>query len=260
MGANGGPNGTVTVTGASTISGATAERIYYGEVVNLKGATTWTSATGGDIAIYSAGQGTTTGNIASGASFTDQGTTATTGTRYLGYYADGVINNAGTYTRTGLGTTQIDAAFNNTGELQISSGTIQVQGPTFTNKGTINFGLSSLTSFGKLVATGAVTLQGQVSVDLLGGYAPTVGSIFQVMTFGSETGTFANTSWTFDGVTFKPIYNANNFELEVGSIGAVPEPTNTALMLGGPAVLGYIARNRRRLADRTKSVRTRHGE
>ena len=191
--------GTTTVTGAATFDGAQAQYLYYGRALNLDGGATWTNAAGGTIGIYTGGESTTsTLSIASGTTFTDQGTTASTGARYLGSDSDGVVSNAGTYLRSyvvsgvqsALGTTNVNAAFNNTGTVEVAGGTLNLQnGGSSTGTlqsdsaatlqfsgGTFNVTGGSLTDNGTLLVSGGtlnigsgVTYTGSGAINVSGG-------------------------------------------------------------------------------------------
>jgi hypothetical protein len=66
--------------------------------------------------------------------------------------------------------------------------------------GTVEFGVagSSAGTFDVLTATGAATLAGSAQLCLLKGFKPTVGNMFPVMNYASETGSFStvNFGWT----------------------------------------------------------------
>jgi hypothetical protein len=51
-------------------------------------------------------------------------------------------------------------------------------------------GLTAGTDHDQLAVSGAATLAGTLSVSLTGGFVPSSGNEFQVMTFASSTGTF----------------------------------------------------------------------
>ena len=170
--------GTTNVTGATTFSGAQQESIDYGYTLNLNGGATWTSSSGGFIQVYTGGTGTSTLNIASGTTFTDQGTTASTQTRYLGYQSDGVINNAGTYLHAGIGTTQVNGTFKNSGLVEVEQGSMNFVGTT-TNEST---GTLEATTGGTLIANTGLT-----NYTSTGGGTLTNGTFFVNGTGGAST-------------------------------------------------------------------------
>ena len=98
-----------------------------------------------------------------------------------------------------------------------------------------------------LAVTGNATLGGTLAVRRAGGFMPTVGDSFIVMTFASRLGgsTFLGDPTVLgwgNGVDFDVIYGEDKVTLEVT---AVPEPGTVALMAGGLAVLGCSLRRRR---------------
>ncbi|MBI5689967.1 MAG: PEP-CTERM sorting domain-containing protein [Verrucomicrobia bacterium] len=95
-----------------------------------------------------------------------------------------------------------------------------------------------------LTVTGALSAGGTLTVSLINGYSPSSGASFDLLDFGSLSGTFA-------AVSLPPGYAWNTDALHttgVISLGAVPEPSTYALGAGLGA-LG-IALIRRRPRDR----------
>jgi hypothetical protein len=76
--------------------------------------------------------------------------------------------------------------------------------------GSLAFDIASLTSFDQLNVTGHASLNGTLFVDLLNGYVPQVGNMFDIMNFGSSSGTFSVTVGL-------PINNQEHFVLEYNS-------------------------------------------
>nr|MBA3240670.1 right-handed parallel beta-helix repeat-containing protein [Acidobacteriota bacterium] len=58
-------------------------------------------------------------------------------------------------------------------------------------------GATVCTEFDRLAVTGAATLDGTINLTLIGGFDPPAGQSFQVMTFGSRTGTFSTVNGPF---------------------------------------------------------------
>ena len=169
IGVSGQVNGVMNATGTTTFDGTDANYLYYGHTLNLNGNATWTQGNQ-SIFVYSASQGTSTLNIGSGTTFTDAGTVASNNTRYLGYYGDGAVNNAGTYVRNGVGTTSINSGqFNNTGTVTVNGGTLDM-GPG-SSSGTFNVASGAVLQFssgtfnitgGSLVNNGTTQVSGGV--------------------------------------------------------------------------------------------------
>ena len=57
---------------------------------------------------------------------------------------------------------------------------------------TFELGGATPATIGRIAVSGALALAGSLSVALVGGYTPAIGQTFDVMTFGSVTGSLAN--------------------------------------------------------------------
>ncbi|HEY5297312.1 MAG TPA: putative Ig domain-containing protein [Verrucomicrobiae bacterium] len=107
--------------------------------------------------------------------------------------------------------------------------------------GTLNFGINSLTGFGKIHLSGSpATLTGSVSANLNYGYVPVTGSSFPVLTYGAENGTFTNLMSPF-AIALGSSYGGTTFTLTVLNIRPVlGTPANqvidelTPLIVGNP--------------------------
>jgi hypothetical protein len=103
------------------------------------------------------------------------------------------FKNAGTVRKSGgSATATIYVPFTNTGTANALLGTLSFNN-TFTSAGgTLAFGVTSLTSFGKINVLGNVALNGTASVSWLDSYLPAVGNYFTLLDYGSHSGTFAD--------------------------------------------------------------------
>jgi len=81
-----------------------------------------------------------------------------------------------------------------------------MQGPN----GSITFDIASLNQYDQLNISGQARLNGLMTVDLLNGYIPQIGNTFDIMNFGSESGTFSM-------VIGLPINGQEHFVLEYNS-------------------------------------------
>jgi hypothetical protein len=118
--------------------------LNYSHVVNLNGNATWSAGNGRLIVGSAYSQGSTSYpaaqlNIAAGTTFTDAGAASATGFKTLGL--GGPVNN-GTYRREGLGLTFI-GGFRNAGLLDLAAGTVQVDA-AFQNSGTVQIASGAL--------------------------------------------------------------------------------------------------------------------
>ncbi len=154
----------------------------------------------------------------------------------------GTINNAGTFDKQGSGSLTCQANFDNSGTITGTS-TITFTG-TFTNTGLISPGASpgilnlNKTAPGITVqnlaielegpspgtggydqlnnTTGALNLNGgTLTVTLLNGYLPNVGTTFTIATGTSRTGTFGTLNLPVDNARWTVTYNATNVVLTV---------------------------------------------
>jgi hypothetical protein len=105
------------------------------------------------------------------------------------------FNNYGTLHKSGTtGITTLDAStiFTNSGTVDVQSGTVSIEGTRSLAGGTLNFGIGSTNNFGRISFVGAVTLTGNLNVNLNNLYSPAVGTSFALLTYGSESGNFSS--------------------------------------------------------------------
>jgi hypothetical protein len=152
--------GTVTMTGNGGLYVANNNSSVFGGIHNLSGAL-W--------------------DIQTNSSIYDDG------------YGYEYFNNAGELRKSGgSATAVIYVPYTNTGAANALLGTLSFNN-TFTSAGgTLAFGVSSLSSFGKINVSGEVALNGTASVTWLDGYLPHVGNAFALLDYGSHSGTFTN--------------------------------------------------------------------
>ena len=160
-------------------------------------------------------------NIAQGATLADplnyvqtgdQSQTTVDGT--LRTSTRGVINFAGGSVYGNQGTIQgnvISNAAINIGDGPMTVGQMSFMG-TYTQgaKGTLTFDIAALGQYDQLNVSGHATLNGLIMVNLLNGFVPKVGDMFDIMNFSGLSGTFSN------GPVF-PINNQEHFLLEYNS-------------------------------------------
>jgi hypothetical protein len=128
----------------------------------------------------------------------------------------GALNGAGT-----INANVTNAAVLTPGD---SPGILHINGNyTQTADGVLNIeigGLTAGTQYDRLVVSGSATLNGTLNVILLNGFLPSPGDSFQVLTFGSHTGTFS----TFTGLdlgnghSLNPVFNTNGHELDLVTV------------------------------------------
>ncbi|MGK2857004.1 MAG: hypothetical protein ACSLFQ_07350 [Thermoanaerobaculia bacterium] len=128
----------------------------------------------------------------------------------------GQVNiNGGTFSGTGT----VNGNFVNGGTIQlaapISFGQLTVNG-TFAQQptGVVQIKIGSANQFDRLVISGLATLGGQLSLSFLGGFVPTAGMQFPIITFGTSLGQFAiQNGFQVGGVVMKPQYGPNGVSL-----------------------------------------------
>ena len=76
--------------------------------------------------------------------------------------------------------------------MRAQSGVISLDGTYSLTGGTLNVGINNQTDFGQIALSGNATLDGAFSANLNNGFVPTNNSSFQVLTYGSASGTFTN--------------------------------------------------------------------
>jgi hypothetical protein len=103
------------------------------------------------------------------------------------------VNNAGVLRKTGgtgTGFFGANVGFGNRGLVDVQSGTMQVPGNSLLAGTWLNLGLASATHFGRIDLKGGVLLTGTLSANLLGGYTPSPGTQFQIITSSGLGGGF----------------------------------------------------------------------
>jgi fibronectin-binding autotransporter adhesin len=140
----------------------------------------------------------------------------------------GVASNAGSLSLAN-GASLTITSFTNTGTLSLGAGdTLNVSGKyTQTAPATLEVtidGTPASGEFGQIVATGSASLAGTLNVTVPASFSPTVGSIYAIVSYSSDSGEFG----TIKGLTLPgnkqltPAYHAKNFTLDVGSSTAAP--------------------------------------
>jgi hypothetical protein len=191
----------VTLNGTNSLSGVGDNTMQLNSLLINAGPLSW----GGNGANFYFSSGTLT-NIG-----------AITITADVSSAGSGTIVNAGMLKKTGgTGTSTLTVVLVNSGTLDAQSGTISLTGGYSLTNGTLNFGISSLASFGKINLSGVAALTGTLSANLNGGYIPNSTNSFAVLSYGSETGTFTSTNLPFADA-WQVIYGSNAITLQVSN-------------------------------------------
>jgi hypothetical protein len=204
----------------------------------------------------------TTFTVASGQSYTqtagktvDDGTMAVTGGGAFAINTGSVFGNKGTFSGnlTSGGVFNIGDAANLAGKMAVTGN--YVQSSTGTLKADVG-GLAAGTKFDQLNVTGAVTLGGTLSLQLINSFVPTLGSTFDIMNFASETGNFATITGAHINANehFAVVVNPTNVTLDVvagpspwrvASAAPSPTPEPSSLLLLGSGLAGLFVYRRK---------------
>jgi hypothetical protein len=177
--------------------------------------------------------------VAQGVLFLSEGGTALTlgpgitveGNGYLGSatWAGGAQNtsiiNYGTISAnvTGGTITINEQPFVNRGTVSATFGTAALAGNLNLAGGMFEFGLSNTNRFGHIQVTGNAALGGIVTAILIGGFVPAPLNSFSVLTYGSYTGSFANTELP-SSIVWQTNYGPTAFTLTVLGVRPVLKP------------------------------------
>ena len=118
-------------------------------------------------------------------------------------------------------------------------------------------GLNPGAEFDQLVVSGNVTLSGTLSVSLLNGFMPSIGNSFDILDWGSLSGTFATLQLPSLGDSMgwdtSQLYTT-------GTITAVPEPATLMLTMIATPIAAASASRRRGLGRPMAARRARRNE
>jgi hypothetical protein len=104
-----------------------------------------------------------------------------------------IFLNSGT-TTVSAGTFNSQGGSTNTGTITLNGGILDFSGAHLLTGGTLNFGINALNNYGSNVLAGASALAGTLSSTFNGSYLPAVGNTYNIMTYGSSTGSFTKTN------------------------------------------------------------------
>jgi fibronectin-binding autotransporter adhesin len=163
---------------------------------------------------------------------------------------NGAVTVATAGTLGGTGSITGNIAVNGTLAPGVNAGALNVTGNVTFNAGStalIQIGGTGAGQFDELILSGALTAGGAFDVDLINGFNPSIGNSFDVLDFGSASGTFtlalpalgAGMAWNTTA-----LLTTGTISIVAGST-AIPEPTSIALALGA-MVAGRVHRRRTR--------------
>ena len=190
-------------------------------------------------------------------------TSAAYSTTVMQFTADGAISGTGSLTLNGIANTfnvaDLDCnghkVINGAGHTIKGNGDIFTNGGQFTNNGIIAPGLSTgkislsgnytqgstgvlnmeiggptpVTEYHQFAVSGNAALGGTLNLTLIDGYRPKVGDIFQVISFGSFSSSFAAINFT--GFTGQVAYGAAGITVKVLTVPDIPLNIATRLLV-----------------------------
>ncbi len=141
--------------------------------------------------------------------------------------------NAGQINAAFTGTTSIGDGFTNHGTVTFNSGLVNLSGSHSLAGGTLVFGISALNNYGSNSLNGVAALTGTLK-SIFNGYLPSVGNTFNIMTYGSSSGSFTVTNLSPLAVWQ---VNQNAAALSITVVKLVPQlswPNPTDIIYGNP--------------------------
>ena len=177
-------NLTVAPAGVLNISSTATKYLYYGGASSLVnyGTVVWS---GGDL--YGDSQTMISNN---GLWLAQSDNTLYSYSQYTTFINNGTFKKAAT-----AGTTTFSyVSFINSGALDVESGVVSFPSTSIYGQtvATLSFGASAPGLTGRLAVAGNVNLDGELTLNLLNGYAPVQGDMLTLITYPSAAGTFAN--------------------------------------------------------------------
>ena len=164
--------------------------------------------------------------------------------------ATGLFINTGTLEKIGgTGASTINWNFTNGGTVLAVDGTVAFGGGLNLTNGLLDFAVSGPSSFGRISVSGTANLAGGVGAILLNGYVPTVGTQFNVMTFGSSSGAFTDYSGlnAGGGIVFNPTLSPTTLTLQTAAtnyLGVKPfivvQPVGQTVNYNGTVTLSVV--------------------
>ena len=134
--------------------------------------------------------------------------------------------------------------FVNAGTLEVVTGPLTVVGGFDGAGGVMTFGISSPTDYGWIdFGTGGnAPLAGSLSANLLNGYEPDAGTSFPVVTFGSKSGAFTNTTGLFvgSGRYFEPVFTSTSLNLVAHTTNFPAIATDSLVITNGQCHFNYV--------------------
>ena len=133
----------------------------------------------------------------------------------------------------------------NVGTLEAAGDTLTYAGDLNLGNGTVEIGIGGTTpgaGYGQFQISGKATLGGTLEATLLDGYVPTPDQSFEIMTYGSSTGSFQSEILDASGSTFIAAVNPTNVVLTPAAAPAIQtNPTDQSVPAGATATFTAAA-------------------
>jgi hypothetical protein len=126
------------------------------------------------------------------------------------------LDNEGQFNVVGSGTAYVAIPFINHGAVTVSNVTLQLSGGESLANGTLMFGITSSSNYGKLAISGPAALTGTLGITF-NGYTPVLNDAFGLISYSSQSGAF--TAFNLPAtVNWQKTYGATLFTLTVSSL------------------------------------------
>ncbi len=205
--------GTITKLGGGTSTSIMAQSTTLtGGLMDVQGSTLILSANGNSTTMLGGVMRMSGGSLSFQGPFTMQG-----GTLEGSGAIDGDVDNEGGTVSPGL---------NGPGLITLSGSYTQGSAGTLN----IELGGTDPSQYDRLDVGNIATLDGTLNTSAINGFVPQNGDSFEVLDYGSRSGTFA----TIQGGTYTANYNPNNLTLVVGGPVSTATPTGTAQSTNTP--------------------------
>ena len=159
------------------------------------------------------------------------------------------FHNAGTLRKSagaGFGSIGSSIAFTNAGNIQVDMGTLDLPSGYRMTSGQLTFGIGGGADFGRIRTTDNAPLTGRLAAVLLNGFRPDTNASFTVMTFGSSSGAFADTSGLLvgSGRYFNPVYTPTSLSLlalGTNDVSFTSQPQSRTVIAGSNVLFSAVA-------------------
>jgi hypothetical protein len=126
----------------------------------------------------------------------------------------------------------VDVSFTNSGTVTALTNTLEFNNSFTTAGGTLAFGVSGPLASVPIYITGAAALSGTASVSWLDGFVPAISNSFDLLQYGSHTGTFSTINLPA-GTSAEEQYGATVFSLLITATAPATNPPALSIQRAG---------------------------